>query len=143
MIKNDKLFLSHLHLAVSAVVFLLVVALNKRLIEPPSEFPEHHLQVSDVQCHHQWDLFRIYLLLSLRAIKQKKIALHKNLNITTFLLSAVFLMLYVVYHFFVTHTAFGGEGATQNRLPNVILGHRTLFLLHLYFHSFSLRSILV
>jgi len=134
MIKNDKLFY-RLALAVSAVVFLLVIALNKRLIEPPSEFPNiiYKFPMGNAIINGTCS---ILLLLSLRAIKQKKIAVHKTLNITTFLLSAVFLMLYVVYHFFVTHTTFGGEGVLKT-IYLVILG------LHIVLAALVLPLILI
>ena len=134
MIKNDKLFY-RLALAVSAVVSLLEIVLNKRIIEPPTDFP---------YIIYKFPMFNaiingtcsILLLLSLRAIKQKKIAVHKTLNITTFLLSAVFLMLYVVYHFFVTHTTFGGEGVLKT-IYLVILG------LHIVLAALVLPLILI
>lgn len=134
MIKNDKLFY-RIALAVSVIVFLLVVALNKRLIEPPSDFPS---------IIYRFPMFNaiingtctILLLFSLRAIKQKKIDLHKKLNITTFLLSAVFLILYVIYHFFVTHTVYGGEGVMKT-IYLTILG------LHIVLAALVLPLILV
>ncbi|MFT5723092.1 MAG: putative membrane protein [Bacteroidia bacterium] len=124
MIKNDKIFY-RIAMVVSLLVFLLVLALNKRLIEPPSDFP---------QIIYKFPMFNafingtctILLLLSLWAIKQKKITVHKKLNITTFLLSALFLMFYVVYHFFVTHTTFGGEGSIKTLYLIILVSHIVL-----------------
>ncbi|MFT5512069.1 MAG: putative membrane protein [Bacteroidia bacterium] len=134
MIKNDKLFY-RIALTISVLVFLLVLGLNKRIIEPPTSFPS---------IIYKFPMFNalingtcaVLLLFSLRAIKQKKIELHKKLNITTFLLSAVFLMLYVVYHFFVTHTVYGGEGALKTTYI-IILG------LHIVLAALVLPLILI
>jgi putative membrane protein len=47
------------------------------------------------------------LLVSLLAILNKKIQLHKNANITAFALSALFLISYVTYHYMAAPTLFG------------------------------------
>lgn len=46
------------------------------------------------------------LLTSLVAIKNKKIALHKTLNLTTFVLSSLFLVSYIIFHSFGVETRF-------------------------------------
>ena len=52
----------------------------------------------------------IILLLGLRAIKKGQIERHRRLMTVAMMLSAVFLLCYVVYHLSVEHTPFGGEG---------------------------------
>jgi putative membrane protein len=51
----------------------------------------------------------VLLILSLIAVKQKKIALHQQLNTLAMLLSVVFLLSYVLYHYFYGDASYGGE----------------------------------
>lgn len=44
------------------------------------------------------------------AIRNRKIAVHKAFMIAAFLVSSVFLVSYLVYHYRVGHVAFGGQG---------------------------------
>jgi len=48
----------------------------------------------------------VLLTISYIAIRNKRIILHKRLNITAFTLSAIFLLSYVTYHFFGKETLF-------------------------------------
>ncbi|HTA26495.1 MAG TPA: DUF420 domain-containing protein [Bacteroidia bacterium] len=48
----------------------------------------------------------ILLIASYIAIRNKKIAIHKKLNVTAFILSALFLLSYVAYHSFGKETLF-------------------------------------
>ncbi len=48
----------------------------------------------------------ILLIASFIAIRNKKIAIHKKLNVTAFILSALFLLSYVAYHSFGKETLF-------------------------------------
>ena len=48
----------------------------------------------------------VLLTISYFAIRNKKVNLHKRLNITAFILSALFLISYVAYHFFGKETLF-------------------------------------
>lgn len=51
----------------------------------------------------------VLLLLSLAAIKQKKIALHQRLNTLAMILSVLFLLSYVLYHYFYGDSKYGGD----------------------------------
>ncbi|MFC6103858.1 DUF420 domain-containing protein [Olivibacter domesticus] len=50
------------------------------------------------------------LLTSLYYIKRKDIQTHKKLNIATFILSALFLVSYIIYHSTGNEAKFGGQG---------------------------------
>ena len=65
----------------------------------------------------------VLLILSLRAIKAKNVAKHKALNLTAFGLSALFLISYVIYHFFVPETTFGGEGPLRYIYYFILISH--------------------
>jgi putative membrane protein len=91
---------------VSIIVFVLVAVLNRKLIPvtipTPSFvyfFPKLNA-IINATC-------TFLLLLSLYFIKQKNIKVHKRINILTFCLSAIFLISYVVFHYFAPETKFG------------------------------------
>jgi putative membrane protein len=55
-------------------------------------------------------LTSILLILGLILVKQKRIALHRKVMTSAFILGALFLVLYVLYHLTNSSTSFGGEG---------------------------------
>ena len=118
---NDKVFF-RIALVISIVVFVLVVILNRRILNPPSEFPNfiYHLPKLHATIN---GICSALLLISLQAIRSSKIQLHKILNITTFALSALFLISYVVYHFFVPETSFGGTGILSYTYYFILITH--------------------
>jgi len=65
----------------------------------------------------------ILLLLAFWAIKNKKIDLHENLVKACMALSAVFLILYVLYHMTSDSTSFGGEGLIRWVYFFVLISH--------------------
>lgn len=109
-------------LLLSALVFLLVVVLNKRIIEPPADFPKFIYKLPRLNAAIN-ACCSVLLILSYRAIKAKKIQLHKKLNLTAFALSAIFLISYVNYHFFVEHTVYGGEGLIEVIYKIILITH--------------------
>ncbi|WP_129718294.1 DUF420 domain-containing protein [Pedobacter sp. SYP-B3415] len=100
---SDKFF-KRLVWVVTAVVLLVVVGL--KLVPPPAKTPEflfilpHVIGGINAACS-------ILLIVSLIFIKQKKIQAHKITNVITFMLSAVFLIFYIVFHFYHKDTVFG------------------------------------
>ena len=121
---SDKLFF-RFALGLSIIVFILVVLLNKRVLNPPTEFPMFIYKLPLLHAIIN-GLCSVLLLLSLNAIKQKKIELHKKLNIATFALSALFLISYVTYHFFVPETSYGGDGAMRIMYYFILITHIVL-----------------
>lgn len=65
----------------------------------------------------------VLLLLAFWAIKKKKIDLHENLVKACMVLSAVFLILYVLYHMTSDSTSFGGEGIIRWVYFFVLISH--------------------
>ncbi len=118
---NDKVFFK-IALTISIVVFILVVILNRRILNPPTVFPYfiYHLPKLHATIN---GICSALLLISLQAIRSGKIQLHKILNITTFVLSAVFLISYVIYHFFVPETSFGGTGTFRHIYYFILITH--------------------
>lgn len=65
----------------------------------------------------------ILLVVSLASIKNKKIQLHKRLNITTFVLSSLFLISYVVFHSFGVETKFPADNPMRPYYLIILLTH--------------------
>ncbi|MBK1439328.1 DUF420 domain-containing protein [Parapedobacter sp. ISTM3] len=68
----------------------------------------------------------IALLLSLLAIKNKKITLHRNLVFLAFGFTSIFLVTYLVYHFSTPSAQYGGEGIIRYIYFFVLITHIVL-----------------
>lgn len=100
---NDKFFLRLIWI-VTAVVLLVVIAL--KLVPPPENKPSfiylfpHIIGAINATCS-------VLLVVSLIFIKRKNIQAHKVTNVITFILSAIFLLFYIVFHLYEKDTKFG------------------------------------
>lgn len=111
---NDKVIF-RLITAVSIFVFLVVVVLNRKIIpvtiETPSYiyfFPKLNAMINGT-C-------TILLLLSFYFIRRGNIQMHKRINLFAFFLSSLFLISYIVFHYFAPETKFGdlnGNGVLE------------------------------
>jgi putative membrane protein len=68
----------------------------------------------------------ILLIAALSAIKLGKISLHRNLMTTCLVLSAMFLVMYVLYHMTSDSTPFGGEGSIRYVYYFILITHIVL-----------------
>lgn len=100
---NDKFFL-RLVWIVTAVVLAVVIGL--KLVPPPTNKPAfiyllpHIIGGINATCS-------LLLIVSLIFIKKGNIQAHKITNITTFILSAIFLVFYILFHLYEKDTKFG------------------------------------
>jgi putative membrane protein len=100
---NDKFFLRLIWI-VTAVVLIVVIAL--KLLTAPVSKPSfifilpHLIGGINAVCS-------VLLVISLIFIKNKNIQAHKITNVVTFVLSAVFLVLYILFHLYEKDTKFG------------------------------------
>ncbi|MCX7729014.1 MAG: DUF420 domain-containing protein [Bacteroidia bacterium] len=120
----------------SVVVLLVVVILNRKLITPPTNIPSIIYTLPLVNALLNSTSF-VLLLISLWAIKNKKVELHKKINLTAFVLSALFLVSYVVAHFFLPETVFGDvnhNGSLENEELAVVQSIRPIYLFILISH---------
>lgn len=60
------------------------------------------------------------------AIKNQNVVLHRKLNSTAFILGALFLVLYVLYHASATSTPYGGEGIIRYLYYFLLISHIVL-----------------
>lgn len=68
-------------------------------------------------------LTAVFLLLAFSAIRRKKVELHKKLMTSAILFSAVFLVLYVIYHSTSPATPYGGQGAVRYVYFFILITH--------------------
>lgn len=100
---NDKLFMRLIWI-VSAVVLTVVVIL--KIVPPPTPRPAfiyllpHIIGGINATC-------AVLLVISLIFIKRKNIQAHKITNVITFILSALFLVFYILFHLYEKDTRFG------------------------------------
>jgi putative membrane protein len=108
--------------AVSIFVFLLVLVLNKKIIPGPETPPAfaYYLPMLNAFINGSCS---IILLISLYQIKRKNIAMHRKLNLLAFGLSAIFLISYVMFHYFVKETTFGGSGTVKYIYYFILISH--------------------
>lgn len=82
-------------------------------------------------CFNQLPLFNamvngttaIILIVAYLAIRRKKIKLHRWLMTTALVLSVVFLLSYITYHFTTQHTSYGGQGWLKTAYLLLLLSH--------------------
>lgn len=132
--KNIKLIIYIL----TIIVLLVVVILNRKVLSPPSEFPYfiYYLPLTNALLN---GTSFVLLLLSFWAIKNKNISLHKKLNLSAFILSALFLISYVTAHFFLPETIYGDvnhNGILEDDELAQVVSTRTIYLFILISHIF-------
>ncbi len=101
---SDK-FYFRIVLVVSIVVFLCVLLLNQQVFPKPDTIPSFVKILPKLNAIIN-GLCSVLLMLSLYFIKQKNILWHKRINITTFLLSSLFLISYILFHYLGHETKF-------------------------------------
>ncbi|RYE36136.1 MAG: DUF420 domain-containing protein [Sphingobacteriaceae bacterium] len=104
-LKQDKLIFRFI-IGVSVFVFLVVVILNKKILPVPAVLPSftYYLPMLNAVLNGTCS---ILLLLSLYFIRQKNIVMHKRINITAFVLSSLFLVSYIIFHYLAPETKYG------------------------------------
>lgn len=132
---NDKLYFK-IVMTLSAVVFLTVVVLNRKWLPRPDVMPSFveflpglNALINGTCC--------VLLLISLYFIRQKNIAAHKTTNIITFVLSSLFLVSYVTYHYFANETIFPVENPLRPVYLTILISHIILAALVLPLVLFS------
>jgi putative membrane protein len=133
--QNDKTVFK-IVLGVSILVCLIVVILNQKIIPVPDQFPSFIYKLPLVNAIINGTC-SVLLIFSLLAIKKRNIELHKKLNLTAFVLSALFIISYVTAHYFIPDTIFGD--ADHNHVLDdaeraAVSGIRTPYLVLLLSH---------
>ncbi len=139
---NER-FVFRLIMAVSAVVLIAVVILNRKVLPVPEVIPDFVYSLPKLNAFLNGSC-SLLLLLSLYFIRQKNIQMHKRINILTFCLSALFLVSYITYHWMATETTYPAESPNRTiyliiLISHIVLAALVLPLILLSFY-FGLRS---
>lgn len=131
---KDKLFF-RFAIGISVVVFIAVIVLNRKVLPVPNELPSwtYFLPKLNAIINATCSLL---LLASLYFIKQKNIAAHKTINITAFVLSSIFLVSYVLFHWLAPQTYFPEDN------PNITIYH-SILISHIILAALVLPLILM
>lgn len=109
-------------LSLSIVVFLLVIILDSKILPRPEVMPSfgHYLPLLNAFIN---GTCTVLLLMSFSAIKKRNIAKHKNINLITFFLSAIFLISYVTYHWMSNETKFPLDNPLRPLYLGILISH--------------------
>lgn len=121
---SDKLAV-RLITGVSIVVFLVVAVLQSHVItifQAGSTIPSWVFFLPKLNAIINGTC-SVLLLISLYQIKGGNIQTHKALNITTFILSSLFLVSYIIFHATGIRTSFGGEGLIKYIYYFILITH--------------------
>jgi putative membrane protein len=116
----------------------LVTVLNQKWIPHPDTFPSFIYRLPLLNAILNGSC-TVLLILSLLAIKKKNITLHKKLNLTAFVLSALFLISYVTAHYFIPDTKYGDidhNGVMSAAESLTVKGIKPLYIVILLTHIF-------
>jgi len=108
---TDK-FIFRFVAAVSVFVFLVVFILSLKILPRPAQVPSFAIFLPKLNAILNGTC-SILLLVSLYFIKQKNITAHKRINIVAFILSSLFLVSYILFHYLTPETRYGdinGDG---------------------------------
>lgn len=132
---TDK-FIFRFVAAVSVFVFLVVLILNRKLIPAPAQVPSFVAFLPKLNAVLNGTC-SILLLVSLYFIRQKKIIIHKRINVIAFCLSSLFLVSYILFHYFAPETIFGdvnGDGKLSAIEQAAVSTTRPIYLTILISH---------
>jgi putative membrane protein len=118
---NDKLTF-RIVLGVSIFVFIAVVILNRKILPVPETIPDfvYGLPTLNAIINGTCSLL---LLISLYFIKKKNIEAHKKVNITAFILSSLFLVSYIIYHWLAKETAYPQDNPMRPIYLTILISH--------------------
>ncbi len=122
--KQDRLVFNIVTI-VSIVVFVAVVILNRKILPRPEIMPSWVMYLPKLNAFINGTC-TVLLLLSLYFIKQKNIAAHKAINLTTFGLSSLFLISYIMYHWMANETSFPTENSMRSIYLTILVSHIVL-----------------
>lgn len=121
-----------------------VVILNQKWIPHPDNFPSLIYSLPKLNAILNGTC-TVLLLFSLWAIKKRNIQLHKKLNLTAFILSALFLISYVTAHYFIPDTKYGDvdhNGIMSATESADVSGIKPVYVILLLLHIFLAVAVL-
>ncbi len=132
---NEKAVKRAIYIA-TGVICAAVFILSQKWLPRPQNIPTWIYQLPALNAIFNGSC-AILLIISLLAIKQKNIALHKKLNLTAFVLSCLFLVSYVTAHYFIPDTKYGDtnhNGIMEEAEKLAVSGIKPFYLILLLTH---------
>ncbi len=105
-LENKDKFVLRSVIVLSIFVFVTVVVLNKQILPKPNSIPSWTYILPMINAIINGTC-SILLISSLYFIKRNKIEIHKQINLTAFVLSSLFLVCYILYHWLSKETVYG------------------------------------
>jgi len=118
---HEKLILRWIYF-ISAFVFAAVIVLNRKILPRPEPVPvfAYYLPALNAIINASCT---VLLLLSYYFIRKKKVTIHKRINLTTFVLSAVFLVSYITYHYLADETTYPKDNPFRPYYLTILFSH--------------------
>lgn len=121
---SDKLIF-RIVMAISVIVLVAVIILNKKILPVPEVIPSFVYKLPKLNAMINGTC-SLLLLLSLYFIRQKNIVVHKKINSITFVLSSVFLISYITYHWLAQETSFPKDNSLRPLYLIILISHIVL-----------------
>ncbi len=141
---TDK-FIFRFVAAISIFVLAVVIILNKKIIPAPAVLPSFVQYLPKLNALLNGTC-TVLLLISLYYIKKLNIAMHKRVNILAFILSSLFLVSYITFHWLLPReTVFGdvnGDGLLSPEESAAVGSTRTIYLVILISHIILAAGVL-
>ena len=118
---NDNLTF-RIVLGISIFVFIAVIILNRKILPVPEVIPDFVYQLPKLNAFINGTC-SILLLISLYFIKRKNIEAHKKVNITAFVLSSLFLVSYITYHWMAKETSYPHDNPIRPVYLTILISH--------------------
>ena len=118
--KDKNIF--RLAMGISVFVFIVVIVLNKQVLQKPDVIPSWTYTLPLINAIINGTC-SVLLMLSLYFIKKKNINAHKNINITTFFLSSLFLVIYILYHWLASDISFPKDIPLRTTYLTILISH--------------------
>lgn len=109
-------------LGISVFVLIAVIILNRKVLPVPDPLPGFVYSLPTLNAFLNGSC-TILLILSLMAIKKRNIELHKKINIFTFILSSLFLVSYIAYHWMAQETHFPEGNPMRGLYLSILISH--------------------
>ncbi len=121
---KDKIFF-RIAMGLSVVVFIAVVILNRKVLPTPAVMPSWTFILPLINAIINGTC-SLLLVLSLYFIKKKDIQSHKVINLAAFILSSLFLISYVLFHWLAPETHFPETAAYRPLYFGILISHIVL-----------------
>ncbi|MEO5684121.1 MAG: DUF420 domain-containing protein [Chitinophagaceae bacterium] len=124
----------------SAVIFLAIATMGAIHLKVDLGFNVHIFATINAVIN---TLVTILLAAALVAVKQRKLALHKQLMLSAMVLSVLFLISYVCHHLFAGDTKYGGQGGIRYLYFFILITHIFLAAIIMPFVLFTAYRALI